>query len=76
MMVLRNGPNFRPGSKEEEEEINHLIEAASKVWSESLNQNPEKSHCASRPRARGSAHHSILCPRMSLKCSRFRCLRA
>ncbi len=39
MMVLRNGPNFRPGSKEEEEEeINHLIEAALKVWSESLNQ--------------------------------------
>jgi hypothetical protein len=51
MMVLRNGPNFRPGSKEEEEEMNHLIEAALKVWSESLNQNPEKSHCASRPRA-------------------------
>jgi hypothetical protein len=24
MMVLRNGPNFRPGSKEEEEEINHI----------------------------------------------------
>ena len=41
MMVLCNGPNFRPGSKEEEEEdINHLSKAALRAWSESLNQNP------------------------------------
>jgi hypothetical protein len=52
MMVLCNGPNFRPGSKEQEQEINRLVEAAWQVWSEAANRNPEKSHCVPRPRSK------------------------
>ena len=55
MMVLCNGPNFRPGSKEQEQEINRLVEAAWQVWSESANRNPEKSHCVPRPRSKKAA---------------------
>jgi hypothetical protein len=55
MMVLCNGPNFRPGSKEQEQEINRLVEAAWQVWSEAANRNPEKSHCVPRPRSKKAA---------------------
>ena len=55
MMVLCNGPNFRPGSKEQEQEINRLVEAAWQVWSESVSRNPEKSHCVPRPRSKKAA---------------------
>ena len=55
MMVLCNGPNFRPGSKEQEQEINRLVEAAWQVWSESANRNPAKSHCVPRPRSKKAA---------------------
>ena len=52
-----NGPNFRPGSKEQEQEqgINRLVEAAWQVWSESVSRNPEKSHCVPRPRSKKAA---------------------
>jgi hypothetical protein len=55
MMVLCNGPNFRPGSKEQEQEINRLVEAAWQVWSEAANRNPETSHCVPRPRSKKAA---------------------
>jgi hypothetical protein len=55
MMVLCNGPNFRPGSKEQEQEINRLVEAAWQVWSEAANRNPAKSHCVPRPRSKKAA---------------------
>ncbi len=42
MMVLCNGPNFRPGSKEPEQENNRLVEAAWQVWSESATDLPVK----------------------------------
>ena len=49
-MVLCNGPNLR--SKDQEEEINTLCEAAWQVWSEAMNRNPAKSHREARPRSK------------------------